>query len=289
MNSKLFCNPARPRRGTEMRRIATAVAALALVAGAPALRANDAPAWMHAAVNASIPAHDDKTDAVVLYAEDILTVQPNGKLKHTERRVYKILRPGGKEYGTVLANFDAETRVVAMHAWCIPAQGKDYEVKDKDAIETALAGIQEGELASDFRTKILVIPASEPGNVVGYELEQELRPYILQYNWGFQDRIPTAEAKYALQLPPGWQYKTTFMNHADVAAVAEGANQWRWTVKDVPGLRAEEEMPPWRAMAGQMVLALIPPGGSQMQGFQNWKEMGAWEFKLTQGRRDPSA
>src|SRR5271170_803899 len=286
---KLSCSLVLRRRKTSVYRLAIGLAAMAFLLCVSSLRASDAPAWMHAAMNAPIPGHDEKTDAVVLYAEDILAVQPNGKLKRTERRVYKILRPGGKDYGTVLASFDAETRVVAMHAWCIPAQGKDYEVKDKDAIETALAGIQEGELASDFRTKILVIPASEPGNVVGYELEQELRPYILQYNWGFQDRIPTAEAKYALQLPPGWQYKTTFMNHADVAAVAEGANQWRWTVKDVPGLRAEEEMPPWRAMAGQMVLTLIPPGGSQMQGFQNWKEMGAWEFKLTQGRRDPSA
>ena len=33
------------------------------------------------------------------------------------------------------ANFDADTRITAMHGWCIPAQGKDYEVKEKDALE----------------------------------------------------------------------------------------------------------------------------------------------------------
>ncbi len=61
--------------------------------------ANDAPAWMHALVNVPLPEHDEKTDAVMLYSEHIFTVQPNGKIKDTERAAYKILRVGGKRYG----------------------------------------------------------------------------------------------------------------------------------------------------------------------------------------------
>jgi len=186
MNNKLSCSPAPPRCRIKMRHLAFAAAATAFLVCAPSLRANDAPPWMHEAMNTPIPAHDEKTDAVVLYAEDILTVQPNGKLKRTERRVYKILRPGGKGFGTVTVYFDPETRITALHGWCIPAQGKDYEVKDKDAIETALPGLLDGNLATDERVKILAIPASDPGNVVGYEIEQELRPYVLQVNWDFQ-------------------------------------------------------------------------------------------------------
>src|SRR5271155_3506094 len=112
---KLSCSLVLRQRKTNVYRLAIALAAMAFLLCVPALRANDAPAWMHAAMNTPIPAHDEKTDAVVLYAEDILTVQPNGKLKRTERRVYKILRPGGKDYGTVLASFDAETRITALH------------------------------------------------------------------------------------------------------------------------------------------------------------------------------
>jgi Domain of Unknown Function with PDB structure (DUF3857)/Transglutaminase-like superfamily len=288
MSYKLFCSPVRRRRGTDMRNWQITALFAVLAVSAPLLRASDAPAWMHVAASVLAPAHDEKTAAVVLYSEDILNVQANGKIRHTERRVYKILRPSGKNFGTVIASFDAETRITSMKAWCIPAQGKDYEVKESDAIETALAGIQNGELATDLRDKILVIPASEPGNVVGYEIEQELRPYILQDNWEFQEHVPTAEARYTLQLPAGWEYKASFINHADVVPVSVGNNQWQWIVKGVPELRAEEEMPPWRGMASQMVIALVPPGGSQTQGFQNWKDMGVWEFKLTQGRRDAS-
>jgi len=39
---------------------------------------------------------DDKTDAVVLYAETTLTVQPNGKIKRLYRAVVRILRPDGE-------------------------------------------------------------------------------------------------------------------------------------------------------------------------------------------------
>jgi hypothetical protein len=288
MMNKSFYNPARRQQAIKVHRSIILGALAVLLIGPPAIRASDAPAWMHAAAAAPVPAHDEKTSAAVLYSEDILTVQPNGKIKLTQRRVYKILRPSGKDYGTIQEPFDSETRINFIHGWCIPAQGKDYEVKDKDAIETALAGILNGNLATDYRTKILVIPASEPGNVVGYEVEHELRPYILQQSWDFQDSIPTVESKFTLQLPSGWEYKSFFMNHADIAPVAAGNNQFQWTVKDVPGLRREEEMPPWLSVAGEMVVSLLPPGGSASQGFQNWKEMGAWEFKLMQGRRDPS-
>ena len=42
-------------------------------------RAADAPQWMHALVNAPLPPHDEKTDAVLLYYEEILNVQSNGR------------------------------------------------------------------------------------------------------------------------------------------------------------------------------------------------------------------
>ena len=51
---------------------------------------------MRAQINAALPAHDEKTDAVVLYAETTVTVQPNGRIKKLDREVVKILRPDGE-------------------------------------------------------------------------------------------------------------------------------------------------------------------------------------------------
>src|SRR5690242_11527675 len=106
MNSRSYYSPqARPRAIRAARWGVWLASGLALWAavGPTTARASDAPPWMHALVNAPLPAHDEKTDAVVLYSEDLLNVQANGKIRSIERRAYKILRPGGRDRGIVLA------------------------------------------------------------------------------------------------------------------------------------------------------------------------------------------
>jgi len=247
---------------------------------------SEAPGWMHALTGVSLPEHDEKTDAVLLLSEEVLTVQGSGKIRRLTREAYKILRPSGRSYGTVRAYSSAQTKILNMHGWCIPAQGKDYEVKDKEAVETSL-GVVNGELASDVRMKVMKIPEPEPGNIVGYEIEEEENLYVLQDRWMFQEAVPVREARYTLQLPPGWEFKAAWMNAAESKSTAIGNNQWQWTVSDVKEIRREEEMPPWGGVAGQMIVSLIPPDGSR-KGFVSWADVGKWSSMLAQGRRDPS-
>src|SRR5713226_2959350 len=290
MNSKSYCNPEGSRLAINARRTARFAAGLifcALTAVVPA-RAGDAPQWMHTLVNAPLPAHDEKTNAVLLYSEDVLIVQSNGKIKRSERRVYKILRPDGRRYGKVFAHFDAETKINSIHGWCIPAQGKDYEVKEKEAIETALLGVQNGELMTDLKSKILTIPAADPGNVVGYEIEQELRPYVMQDIWGVQKvEVPVREAHYSLQLPPGWEYKAVWLNHPEVTP-SGGGGQWQWVVSDVKAIKPEGGMPPLQSVAGFMVVSLFGSGSGRNNRFQDWRARGVWESGLANGRREAS-
>ena len=289
MTNKLFCNrcSARP---IFLRVVLRGFLLLGcFLAAAPLAIAGEAPGWMRALVSAPLPAHEDKTDAVQLYSEEILNVASNGKMKSTRRYAFKILRPGGKGYGVVRADFDSETKITSMKGWCIPAQGKDYAVKEKDAIESALPGIANGELMSDLRSKILEIPAADPGNIVGYEVEQEERPYVQQDEWLFQRTIPSREAHYTLQLPADWEYKASWLNYPESKPVALGNNQWQWAVSDVKAIKTEEGMPPWRAVAGQMLISLFPPAGaSQQRGFENWTEMGVWYTGLLKGRDNAS-
>src|SRR6266852_6353518 len=278
MKDRLFCNPSAQRQASNLRNTAVLLGAACLLLGIPRCMAGDAPQWMHTLVNAPLPAHDEKTNAVLPYSEDVLIVQSNGKIKRSERRVYKILRPDGRRYGKVFAHFDAETKINSIHGWCIPAQGKDYEVKEKEAIETALLGVQNGELMSDLKTKVLTIPASEPGNIVGYEIDQEVRPYVMQDSWAFQKvEVPVREAHYSLQLPGGWEYKAVWLNHGEIPPTAAGAGQWQWSVSDIPAVKPENDMPPWEGVAGQMIVSLFPPGGVANMGFQSWNDMGRWE------------
>jgi len=290
MTNKLCCNRWEPLVGIKGARSGLRVTGLFffLLAAVPAARCGDAPQWMHAVANAALPAHDEKTNAILLYSEDVLSVQPNGKIKKVERRVYKILRPDGRQYGTIRADFDAESKINNIHGWCIPAQGKDYEVKEKDAIETALLGVLNGELMTDLKSKILTIPAADPGNVVGYEIEQELRPYVMQDIWSVQKvEVPVREAHYSLQLPPGWEYKAVWLNLPEVTP-SGGGGQWQWVVSDVKAIKPEGGMPPWQSVAGFMVVSLFGSASGRNNGFQDWKAMGIWESGLANGRREAS-
>jgi hypothetical protein len=119
---------------------------------------------MHALVNAPLPAHDEKTDAVLLYSETNVTVISADKMRTQVRQAYKILRPNGRQHGNVGVPFDSQTKINSLRGWCIPAQGKDYEVKEKDAVEGAAS--PEFVLISDAKVKMLQIPAPEVGNIV---------------------------------------------------------------------------------------------------------------------------
>lgn len=276
----------RGRKGSSLG--ALSILAALCFGGLSPVRAGDAPGWMHAVANAPLPAHDEKTDAILLYSEDVTNVQPDGKIKSIERRVYKILRPSGRDYGIVVGYFDSNTKITGMRGWCIPAQGKDYEVKDKEAIEVSIAGVEYSELITDQKDKVLRIPAADPGNVVGYEIETEEHRYILQDWWGFQKSVPVREARYTLQLPPGWEFKAVWMNSEEVKPTSVGNNAWQWVVSDVKALQREDEMPPVSGLARQVLVSLLPPGTSDKRGFVNWAEMGKWEANLAQGRRDAS-
>ena len=243
---------------------------------------------MHALVNAPLPAYDEKTDAVLLYSETNVTVVSTDKIKTQVREAYKILRPNGRGHGTVLVRVNPQRKVKSLHGWCIPAQGKDYEVKDKDAIEVSPPSIEGAELISDVKYKVLHIPAPEPGNIVGYEYEVEDQPFFLQDMWQFQEMDPVRESHYSLQLPVGWEYKASWLNHPEAKPTEVGGNLSQWVLNNVRGMRREPEMPPRDGVAGSMIVSFFPPGGPALNGFATWNDMGKWYANLVTGRMEAS-
>lgn len=285
MKSRLCCP--RPMRRSIASALRPALTALALC-GWGVADAASAPAWMHALTGTPDPQHDEKTDSVLLYAESNVTVLPNGTFKRLDRLAYRILRPGGDARGLVRIDFDTATRITDLRAWCIPASGKDYEVKMKDAVESAIPGIDGSTLISDARSLLMRIPAATPGNIVGYEVAREQRPYVLADEWNFQDTVPVGEARYTLALPPGWSYKATWLNHPEVAPTAPAAGISQWAVKDVREVAVESSMPPWQGIAARLFVSIRPPDGKD-RGFESWHEMGVWYQRLTDGRRAASS
>ena len=225
---------------------------------------------------------------VLLYSETVFNVRPNGKLQRLDRRVYRILRPDGDGLGIARVDLDGQMKLNNLHGWSIPATGKGYDVGERDAVESSILGVLNGELMSDLRTKLLHIPASVPGNVVAYEWEVEERPYQLTDEWQFEDTVPVREARYTLQLPAGWSYKVAWLNHSEQSPQSSGANGTTWVLQDLLPIEIEEQMPPWRGIAGRMVVSVQPPNGMP-RGFSSWSEMGHWYQELARDRAEPSA
>lgn len=291
MTNKLCCSQLR-RVPANNRRTALVLfwAFICLVVCAPPLTAfDDAPSWMHALTSVPLPAHDEKTDAVLLYSDTSVNVLSADKIKTTVRKAYKILRPSGREYGTVIVFLNSNRKVTSLRGWCIPAQGKDYAVKDKDGVEVSPPKIEGGELVDDVKARVIQIPAPDPGNIVGYEYEVEEHPLVLQDIWDFQEESPVREIHYSLQLPSGWEFKSSWLNYPEAKPTQSGSNQWQWTLSDLQGIRKEDDMPPLAGLLGQMIVSFYPQGGGAVNGFSNWKQMGNWYWNLTSGRRDASS
>lgn len=271
-------------------RVCLAIAGTVLLWGAavlPVTAAPSVPPWVQAQVNAPVPQHDDKTNAALLYSETVVTIQPDGQRRHFDRRVYRILRNAGEDLGVVRVEFDPQTSIKSLNAWSIPKEGKPYEVGMREALETSLFGVQDGELVTDLRTKVLRIPAAIPGSVVAYEVETVEKPLGWTEEWVVEDTVPVRETHFTLKLPPDWSFKATWLNHSEETPSAVGPGQTAWVLKDLKEIKLEDNMPPWRGVAGRLVVALIPPN-SQQQGFQSWAEMGAWYQTLVKGRTDSS-
>ena len=244
MTHRSSCNLLRPQRVNSMRTHRLIwILLLAVSCASPAFAGSDAPQWMHALVNAPIPTHDEKTDAVKLYSETTVSVQSEDKIKRTVRVAYKILRPSGRHYGEVFVHFNSSEKISNLRGWCIPASGKDFEVKEKEGAEVSLPKIEGSELVSDVKAKFIAIPAADPGNIVGYEYEAEEHPLVLQDVWDFQAEVPSRESHYTLQLPAGWAHKSAWLNYPEVKP-AESGSQLQWAVSDLKAIRPEEDMPP---------------------------------------------
>ena len=97
MGSRLCCSQGKSMPAIERSRVAVflwpSVWVFAVVPRAAA--GSDAPRWMHALVGVTLPAYDEKTDAVVLYSETNVTVLSADKIRTQVRKPIRFSGPKG--------------------------------------------------------------------------------------------------------------------------------------------------------------------------------------------------
>ncbi|HEX8172822.1 MAG TPA: DUF3857 domain-containing protein [Thermoanaerobaculia bacterium] len=240
------------------------------------------PDWVREAARTPVPANVGDAKAVVLLdSTNIEVVSPTSiTLRHS--RVLKILTAAGRDAGYAAVGFDRDTKLGSLHGWSIDPKGVEYEVKERDAVETSPYN---GELFSDTRMKILRIPAADPGSIVAWEYTQSERPYLLQSLWMFQDSLPVARARFNATYPPGWTHEVRWANHDAVAPLTAGTASWE--LRDVPAVADEPRMPAAEAVAGRMAIDFIPPSGDATARAQrSWGEIARFFWSLASTRNN---
>jgi hypothetical protein len=256
-----------------------------LCASAPsALAWGGAPDWLKQLAAQPLPSYPADTPAVALLDEQITTVTDDGEIRTLYRQAIKILTTEGKDYAYHAIPFDNETTIRSLHAWSITAKGEEYQIKDRDAVESAA---YDGLLYADNKVKILRIPGADPGSIVAIEYEQRERPYALQQAWLFQSAIPARTARYTLVLPQGWSHEEQWFN-AKAQAPRATANQLVWELADVGPIKEEVGSPTLRAVLGRMAVNFIPPRELQAKSHRSWNDVAKWYIDLAAPRRAPT-
>ena len=249
----------------------------------PAPASAGVPEWVRTLAQQPAKKYADDANAVVLLDDQETTVRDNGEIVDHERIAFRILRPEGKHYAEYPVHFDQETKLNYLHGWSITAKGQEYESKDKDNFERSATTY---EVFSDTKEKIVVLPGADVGTVVAYEYEQKRRPYLFQDFWFFQDLIPVEKSRYTLRIPPKWEYRADWSNHAAQNPVEQGG-AYVWEVSDVPRIEDEHNKPAYRALAGHMIVTFFSEAVKN-QTYHSWKDLGIWYSQLTTGVRDAS-
>jgi transglutaminase-like putative cysteine protease len=241
------------------------------------------PGWMKDLASQPVGTYPPRTDAVVLLDETTISVTGPGEHVETNRRVVRILRPEGHTEGEFFVRYGKDDKVLNCHAWSIDATGRQYEVKEKDFADVGAWG--GFELYSDDRARTAKAPASDVGSVIAFESSVRRKTWIAHDTWLVQSDIPVKEARYILELPAGWEFKTAWFNATPQSPVQLATNKWQWTQRDVPGIQHERMRPPILALAGRMSMSYFSSGVG-MPTASSWESIGNWDNSLTNGRRN---
>ena len=200
-------------------RLSASLSALLIMsAGLPAFAKDSVPDWVHAAAAQTLPTYPAETNAVVLLDDMTYTVGADGRAVEHHRRVVKILRPQGRNEGTLHVEFDKDTKILSMKVWSIGSDGHEYAMKDSEYTDVGAAGMEGAFEFADDKYRVAHAPGADPGGVVAYEYEQRSRPFVTEETWYFQQDIPSVSQRFSLVLPAGYTYGTVWANHAPVKA-----------------------------------------------------------------------
>jgi len=245
--------------------------------------AEDTPDWAKQAAAMATPSYPAKVTSVVLFHEEAVTVDPDGRRVMRERGAVKILQASGEKIEAFRTYNTKNGRIRDFQGWLFPPVGKPIVYAKNRVVDIALS---QEYVYDEARAKVLECGSAAPGSVFAWEVTEEVRSVFTQDAYQFQSRSPVLLSRFALTLPAGWEVKGVVFNHSSLEPQVSG-NTFTWEMRELPWMEREEYSPGLDALAPRLAVSYFPPADNRagLQGLKDWNAVSAWLSSLV----DPAA
>ncbi len=243
--------------------------------------ADDAPPWLRQAAASATPGYRASVKAVVLLDEARVLVEEGGKITTTRRRAVRILTREGREEASGRVVYQTGTgKVKGMRGWMIwPAGGARTYGKDR-VLDLEVAP---NDVYNEVRAQVIVASdEAGPAVVFGYETVLEDKSVFTQFEWEFQDDLPTLVSRFSVSVPSGWRADGVVYNYPKRDPAVVGTS-YTWELRDLPPIEREPYRPALTSIAPWLAVSLVPAPGARTgigKAFESWPDVARWLSEL---------
>jgi Domain of Unknown Function with PDB structure (DUF3857) len=153
----------------------------------PAPAADAIPEWVKQTAMVQPPEYPAQVTSVVLFQEEAVSVDPEGRRVMRERGAIEVLQPGGESIEAYRTYNTKNGRIRDFQAWLLPPSGKSASYPKTRVLDIALS---RDYVYDEARAKTLEAGSLAPGSVFAWEITEEERTIFTQDQYLFQGRSP---------------------------------------------------------------------------------------------------
>ena len=190
--------------------------------------------------------------AVVVFHEESLTIEPDGRRTMRERQAVEILqRSSDNPIATRTYNVKSG-RIRDFQAWLLLPTGKT-EFFDKNRILDV--AVSQQAVYDEARIKVLDPGDVPSGSVFAWEIIEEEKTSFVQSIFEFQAALPVLLSRFVLTLPPTWEAEGVVFNWPKLDP-QQSRNTLTWELRDLPWTEPEDFSPPRYALTPRLAVLL---------------------------------
>ena len=195
-------------------------------------------------------------------------------------RIVKILNESGYHHANFVIPFDDDTEVLNLEARTIRPNGDIVPLNKSRVFETSL--YPDYVFYSDARGKRFTMPAVEPGCVLEFRWQLQVRNFTFWTRWPFQQTDPVLISRFAIRCPRSWDidWKSYVLDIQPKIISSEGSFvEYQWEVRDLEPLRAEVGRPAGMREIPSLMFAPVH--------MRHWDDVARWYLSLAGDRMKP--